>query len=261
MEKEDFIQSIPEYLDGLLSKDDKKSFELHLKTDAECRKELEEYQQLLDAMAEEKMEQPSPNLTKNFEKMLLEEKDHQVKIVPIVANKRNFVFQILKVAASIAVLISAFYTGRYFESQKNEQALSYTKSEQLQLMQTTMISLMENQSASKRIQGVQYIDAFTDPDVAVVEALAERMLNDDNTNVRLTAMEALSRFAESEEVKKVFIQALKTEKDPSIQVAIIQLLVDMQEKKAIGPMQKLLENEETQPFIKDQINSLLPKII
>ena len=65
----------------------------------------------------------------------------------------------------------------------------------------------------------------------------------------------------SETVKTAFIEALGTEKNPSIQIAIIQALVSIQEKKAIGPMQKLLEREDTQPFIKDEIKLGLPKII
>ena len=127
--------------------------------------------------------------------------------------------------------------------------------------QLAVISLLENQSASKRIQGVQYIEEFSTPDTTIIDALVDRLLEDEHTNVRLSAMEALSAFRNSERVKKAFIQALKTEKDPSIQIAIIQNLVQMQEKKAIGPMQDLLQQEETQPFIKEEITNALPKII
>ena len=84
---------------------------------------------------------------------------------------------------------------------------------------------------------------------------------DENDNVRLTAFEALSRFTSSEKVKEVFLEALGKEKNPSIQIAIIQVLVQIQEKKAVEPMQRLLEQEDTQPFIKEQIKTGLPKII
>ena len=124
-----------------------------------------------------------------------------------------------------------------------------------------MLSLMENQSASRRIQGVNLIEEFTIPDEAIITALANRMLFDNNTNVRLSAVEALGKFTQSDTVKKTFITALETEKDPSIQITIIHTLVTIQEKKAIAPMQRLLEQEETQPFVKQQIKSLLPSII
>ena len=87
------------------------------------------------------------------------------------------------------------------------------------------------------------------------------MLYDENTNVRLTAVEALREFANSEAVKEAFITALQNEKDPSIQITLIHTLVEIQEKKAIQPMRRLLEQQETQPFVKQQIESLLPKII
>ncbi|MEC7263138.1 MAG: HEAT repeat domain-containing protein, partial [Bacteroidota bacterium] len=61
-------------------------------------------------------------------------------------------------------------------------------------------------------------------------------------------------------VKNVLIEALEKEKNPSIQVAIIQTLVQIQEKKAAEPMKKLLEKEDTQPFIKEQIKAVLPSL-
>ena len=76
----------------------------------------------------------------------------------------------------------------------------------------------------------------------------------------MTAFEALVKFTSSETVKNTFIEALEQEQNPSIQVAIIQALVQIQEKKAAEPMKKLLEKEDTQPFIKDQIRAVLPSI-
>ena len=74
-------------------------------------------------------------------------------------------------------------------------------------------------------------------------------------------MEALAKFSYSEQVKTLFIQALETEENPSVQVALIEILGQLQEKKAIEPLKRLLEKEETQPFIKKEINNALPKII
>ncbi|MEM0933413.1 MAG: HEAT repeat domain-containing protein, partial [Bacteroidota bacterium] len=168
---------------------------------------------------------------------------------------------VLKIAASIALLVTSFQIGSVFQQKKTDGDIASLENETLRMKQTVMLSLMENQSASKRIQGVNYIEEIPNPDDAVVAALANRMLYDENDNVRLTAFEALSRFTSSDKVKEVLIQALGQEKNPSIQIAIIQVLVQIQEKKAVGPMQRLLEQEDTQPFIKEQIKTGLPKII
>ncbi len=252
---------ISDYLDGTLSKSEVAAFERQLSADDDFRKEVEEFKILFEAIKTEETVAPSKRLATNFERMLQEEKNNQVKVISLPSKPSKGIAQVFRVAASIAILVGSFFMGRYFESRETQETMALVQGEQLELKQTTMISLMENQSASKRIQGVQFIDEFPEPDEAIVEALAERMLTDDNTNVRLTAVEALSRFTQSEQVKAFFIQALQTEKDPSIQVTLIKILVDMQEKKAIAPMRELLEKEDTQPFIKEEINSLLPKII
>ena len=204
---------------------------------------------------------PSEKLTANFEKMLQEEKKKQGKVVSLSSQKDNGRFQLLKIAASIALLIGVFLAGRY--SGKNELNTSLVEAQQevLEYKEATLISLLGNESASKRIQGVQLIEEFDQPDADIVAALGEKMLADENTNVRLSAMEALSKFSYSDQVKAIFIQALETEENPSIQMALIEILGELQVKKAIDPMKKLLEKEETQPFIKNEINNALPKII
>lgn len=261
MENNHIVDLIPAYLDGHLSEEETKKFESHIEGCEDCKKETEEYKVFFEAMNREQNMKPSDNLRTNFERLLEEEKDNQVKVVSITSKPKNGIFQFLKVAASVALLISAFFLGKNAQKNEFQNEFAALEEQTVEIKQTAMISLLENQSASKRIQGVQYINDFINPDESIIMALADRMLNDENTNVRLSAMEALANFKNSEIVKEAFIQALKTENDPSIQIAIIQNLVEIQEKKAIGPMQDLLEQESTQPFIKDEITNAIPKII
>ena len=176
-------------------------------------------------------------------------------------SKSNWWSSLPRVAASIVLLISAFLAGRYIQKNESQVQLVEVQTEALAYKEAALFSLLENESASQRIRGVELIKEFEKPDEQIVAALGEKMLTDENTNVRLTALEALSSFSYSDQVKDIFIEALKTEQNPSMQVAIIEMLVELQEKKAVEPMKKLLEKEETQPYIKDQINSALPKII
>ncbi|UII77393.1 HEAT repeat domain-containing protein [Flagellimonas sp. HMM57] len=262
--KDDHISDLfPEYLDNTLNDSDKQKIEQHLASCIQCKLELDEMKLLFKAFKNDSVSVPSDRLSVKFEAALNQEKAATTKIVSIAPKKEksNWASNLLKVAASIALLVTSFQIGRVIQSQKNNQELVVLQDETLQFKQAAMLSLMENQSASKRIQGVNYIEEFPNPDEAIVKALTDRLLYDENDNVRLNAFEALSGFTTSETVKIAFIKALEQEKNPSIQVAIIQALVKIQEKKAIGPMQKLLEKEDTQPFIKKEIEQGLPKII
>ncbi|MEM6893165.1 MAG: HEAT repeat domain-containing protein [Bacteroidota bacterium] len=263
MTRDSFSEHIPEYLDDLLSPEKRNEFEIYLKTCPDCQKELDEMRILFNAIAADKISVPSGNLRNAFLKDLEEAKAEAVKVVPLAQTKEksNWASNLLKVAASVALLVTSFQMGGFFEKEKSNQSLETLQSESLVMKQQVMLSLMENQSASKRIQGVNYIEEIPNPDEAIVTALSQRMLNDENDNVRLTALEALARFAANDMVKDVFIKALEKEKNPSIQILIIDILVSIQEKRAVAPMQKLLEQEDTQPFIKKQIQTGLPKII
>ncbi|PWL40503.1 hypothetical protein DKG77_02010 [Flagellimonas aquimarina] len=263
MENNHVTKLLPEYLDNTLSKEDKEKVRKHIADCIQCKLEHDEMNILFKAFENEPISVPTESLTAKFDKALQQEKMETSKVIPISSEKKKigWASNMLKVAASIALLVASFQMGRFLQQEKSNEDIAILLDETLQVKQTAMLSLMENQSASKRIQGVNYIEEFPNPDEAIVKALANRLLHDENDNVRLNAFEALSRFATSPTVKQAFIEALDIEKNPSIQIAIIQSLVKIQEKKAAAPMKKLLEQEDTQPFVRNEIELALPKII
>jgi cell division protein FtsB len=260
MEKQHVFDQIPDYLDGKLNKPEQLKFEKHIAQCTDCKRELQEMEAFFNVF-EEETPTPTNRLKTKFEAALEQEKNNQGKVVQMESKpSSNWTSNVLKIAASIALLAASFQMGSMFQQRKVNEDIAQLQDETNQMKQTAMLSLMENQSASKRIQGVNYIEEFEKPDAAIIKALSNRLLYDDNDNVRMTAFEALVQFTSSETVKSTFIEALEKEKNPSIQVAIIQALVKIQEKKAAEPMKKLLEKEDTQPFIKEQIRAVLPSI-
>lgn len=265
MDKKHVIALLPAYLDDLLDKDQAQNIEAHLKNCAACSEELKDLQTLFKAIQDEEQFTPSDKIRTNFFDQIELEKQSQSKVVSIkqssARGRNSWSNYLLKIAASVVLLVGAYFLGKQQQQQISGQEIAQLTNETKGFKQTAMLSLMENKSVSKRIQGVNFIQEFNEPDEAIVKALADRMLHDENVNVRIAAVEVLANFTSSESVKNTFIKALKTEKDPGIQIAIIQTLGQIQEKKAILPMQNLLENEETQPFVKKQIQTVLPNII
>lgn len=264
MDKKQVIDLLPDYLDGALDSVQKQKVEAYLKKCPECREELERLKALFDAFAREEMAVPSNRVEANFLEILEWEKTEAAKVVPLNSEPNNLKLgwgNLFKIAAGIAALVGSFLLGQYLEERKSGMEIATLQDEGLELRQTAMLSLMENKSASRRIQGVNYIDEFGNPDETIVKALTDRMLHDENTNVRMASAEALEKFTASEIVKNAFIQALKVEKDPGIQITIIQTLVRIQEKKAVMPLKELMQQDETQPYVKEQIESLLPTLL
>ena len=265
MKKKHIIEQLPDYLDGHLSEEENQKVALHLAACETCSQEAISLKQLFEAFEKEESKVPPLTIKTKFLDQLEAEKHSLPKIISLnkksTSKRKTLISNLLKVAASILLLFGAFLAGTYRAKENSSKEIASLTEEKQEFRQTAMLSLMENESASKRIQGVNYIEGFKEPDVAIVKALTDRMLYDKNTNVRLAAVEALQNFADSEMVKNGFIEALKIEKDPSIQITIIHTLADIHEKKAIEPMRRLLQQEETQPFIKNQIESILPNII
>ena len=262
--KEHVTELLPAYLDGIMSDKEKSDIESHLKECESCSKELEQLTALFNAIDSEKEQQPSPRLRIDFLKTLEKEKRLANDTISLNTQadtvKHNLAMDFMKIAAGILLLFGSFALGKYQQEEKFHQDIALLETESLEMTQTAMLSLMDNQSAHKRIQGVSFITEFENPDEAIITALADRMLLDPNTNVRLSAVDALARFAKSKTVKSAFIDALATEKNPSVQIAIIENLVRIQETKASGAMKKLMEQEDTQPFVKEELNRILSEI-
>lgn len=264
MENKHVKELLVAYIDGELDAQQKEALEIHLKHCDTCSKELKDLKALLKVLKNEEMIQPSNKIRTNFNEALEHEK-HQISTHHLYTSKTlslpKIVWPVLKVAASIVFLVSAFLLGRYQNSSATNQVVSAPISDKDTSKKEILLGLMEDISASKRIQGVHTVSEFEHPDESIVNALIDRMLHDQNTNVRLTALEVLTRFTSSETVKDAFVKALKSEKDPLLQIRIIKTLVKIQEKKAIAPMRYLLDQKDTEPFVKEQLKSLLPIII
>lgn len=263
MDCKNIEQHIVDYIDGQLSNEESQNIATHIASCNNCKTTYDETKALFSAFNNIEEETPSDNLRTGFYQLLEEEKQIlDDKIVVLPQQKKEFPWkQAFQVAASIVFLFGGYLLGSHNSKQISNLKISELQQETISLRQDMMLAMIENQSPSKRIQAVNFTESFSKPDTIILEALIGRMQYDGNMNVRLAAAEALSEFPESAIVKEAFIEALTTQKDPSLQIAIIQFLVKIQEKRAIAPMQQLLQHEDTPDFVKEQVNSGISQII
>lgn len=239
-----------------------KMVEAHLLDCDDCSKALEETKLLLTAFDDVSPKVPSETVRDGFYKMLSEEKQLQDKVRPLAHNSRPNWKIAFQIAASIILLLCGYVYGTFQQERKSETQLASLQLETASLKQEMLLALMDNKSASKRIQAVSFTSEMeTSPDPEVMEALIERLQFDGNVNVRLAAAEALSNYTTSEPVKTAFINSLTKEKNPTVQIAVIQFLVTVQEQRARVPMQQLLDETETPSYVKQQLNQGLQQLI
>lgn len=248
---------LPEFIDGTLSEIRENEVKIHLKNCESCRVALEELEQLEKIFKKDTLKKPSSNLKNEFNKFLEAEKKAETKSRNFGSNGK-WQQSLLKIAAGIILVLGGYFLGRLSEKPSVSQ-VSKTSVDTNDSKENTMLALMKNTSASKRIKGVYFIDQFENPDKEIVKALIERMESDENVNVRLAAIEALDPFIQTETVKNAFINKLETEEEPVAQIAIINSLVKIQEQKALESMQRLLNKEGTAEVVKKQLQHILPK--
>ena len=229
------------FLENSLSEVANSEVKEHLKSCTNCNKELEDVKSFLNILDNQKTEIPSNNLRDNFNKMLANEMANaSPKIIPLKPQQNWKSY--LKVAASIVIVIGAFLFGKH---QSNITQIASVKNEHKE----QVLALLENTSASKRILAVTNAEEFTKKDTKIIEALINRLFFDKNANVRSAAAETLAKFSS------------ETDKNTTVQIELIQILAKIQEKRAIESMKKLLENEETPQYVKQQVELNLPSLL
>lgn len=236
--------------------------EQHLKDCKNCRQTLEEFTILFDTINQIQHELPDNDLELRFEDMLAQEKmtlktSKTVALKPI---QKRFM-SVLQIAAVILLMLSSYFYGSYKDNANKVKELAGLTQEKTQMQTVATLSLMENESASKRLQAVSLAKDLAKPNNDILNVLIAKMNKDKHVNVRLAAANALAKFAENPDVRQALIKTLETEQNANMQIELIQILVDIEEKRVIPSIKKLLENTEIPNYIKDQINSELKQII
>jgi hypothetical protein len=111
------------------------------------------------------------------------------------------------------------------------------------LRQMVTLSLMQQQSASERLRGVSFSNQLDQPGNEVVSALIDTLMHDPNVNVRLASIDALKRFAERDSVRRAAIRALDTQTSPLVQMALIDFVVETQERSAVDALRRLSRDD------------------
>ena len=89
-------------------------------------------------------------------------------------------------------------------------------------------------------------------DNEIIQVMIKTMNEDESSNVRLAALEALSRWSNQNIVKEALMEALVNHKDPAFQITLINTLVEIQEKRALPYMENLINNTETLEAVKGE---------
>lgn len=253
MEQENITEKLLQYIDGQLNAKDRAEIEYWISANDDVKTQYEQLRSIQSAFdSSHNMNVPSGKMTERFENWL--DNQHKSKTVPL---HRKW----WAMAASVLVLVVAGTVAwNMYTTHKQKQELAIVKAELENTRNLIMTQMQNTLSASTRITAVHNTEEMEQVDDEIVHVLSQTLNEDPNSNVRMAALNALSKFYNQAAVKAILIESMKYQKDPVVQIALIQLLVQMKEKAIIDDLQKLIDTPGTMKAVKDEAYSGIFKL-
>ena len=264
MKKEEFEIWALDYLRETLSEQEKNRFEELLEGDKLLKQQFNELKATWNLMDTIEVPVPSNQMDTSFFTVLQKEIDNQQKSNSIKDYFNILVGWLMKPQLAYALLFLVL-VGGYFLSSKEDLSSSsegtVVSSETEQVREKLVLTLLEQPSANKRLEGVSEANKIGKVDDQVVNALLRTLNKDPNVNVRLAAIESLTNYVKNPKVRQGLIQSIPNQESPIVQVTLANLMLALEEKKSIEPFKRLLEKPELDTTVKKKIEKTIDEII
>ena len=214
-----------------------------ISSDPGVKKRYEDLRDLLNTMESAQEFEVPPQIHERLSEAILEES--------LTSRKSGSQWSWMQIAAAVAFLVVGFVFGKLSTSDQSEQLASLNE-EIRSLREVTLASSLQKFSASERILAVSQIEQKSTINESLIQTLVATLNGDESTNVRYAALQALRKFISAGEVKAALVKSLESQNDPLIQISLIQILVESEEKSAIAPLKDILDNKEITPEVKRQ---------
>ena len=253
MRCDELTELLPDYFQNALSAEARSTVEAHLHACADCAAQVSLWRRLGELPDEE----PSPRLHRRFEAMLSAyEEGRGLKMAqPLIASFRPW----LQAAAAALILGVGFTAGRYLEPRQATPEVALLRSELAgtndriaALNQLVVLSMLQQPTASQRLQGVSYSLEVAHADPQIVSALLRSLRSDGSVDVRLAALDSLRRYGDDPRVRRGLLEALLPKQSPLVQIALIDALVELHDTEAVSHIETFQKSPDLQPVVRDR---------
>ncbi len=254
-------ETFAEYLLGDLNPSALADVRAHLSSCPGCREELESLSAVWAKLGVMPREQPGPELRRRFYGMLeaykegMEKETRKVNLGQMLS---RWVGQVMprrpayQLALSLVLIAAGLATGYLLNGRRPalENEMTFLRAEVRDMRQTVAMSMLKQASPSERLMGVSWSAQIEQPDERILQALLETLDDDPNINVRLAAIDALYLFYDHPRVKSGLSVSLARQTSPLVQLALIDLLVEIRERRAAEALRTLIQDEKLNPEVK-----------
>ena len=261
MKCEELTALLPEYQKGRLADATRDAIEAHCRECQACNANAEIWRRM-EAVADEK---PSPRLRARFDEMLEAYEQGKAEQQQMALNRPGWMMRwaawmhelrspLAQAAVASALVAVGFIAGQKTSpSEPYKQELSSLHEELAGTRQMVALSMLQQQSASGRLEGVSWSMRMESPDPKVLDALLHTLRYDSSVDVRMAALDALRRYHEQPVVRKGVVDSLKYQQSPLVQIAVVDYLVEVKDGRAVAPLQELQKDPKLNPTVRQRV--------
>lgn len=230
-----------EQLIALLEGEQNDELKEKVEQDADLKKRFSELEEVYKAMEMVRDAEVPAHIESKFRGALINEK--------LRSSKGHTPW--MQIAAAVALLIIGFGIGKISTPGSTDELVAL-KDEVQSLREVTLRNTLQKHSASERIMAVNQIEEEASVNTHLIATLITTLNSDESPNVRYAAMQALAKFIDNEDVRAELVKSLEAQSDPLIQITLITILVEAEERSAIAPLRDIIEKKDTSPEVKQQ---------
>ncbi len=243
---------IPEFIKGALESTQSDAIKTHIEECDDCKKiynELHSFIHFTDSLPG--VETPDGMKEEFFELLEMEN---------TIPTKKIDIPGWLKVAAIVVFALGTFTAGYFTGFGRNSNNMM--QAELSTLKQEVLLANLTQLSGPQKIQAVYKTKTLKQPQRNIINALVNTMNTDNNVNVRLAAINALSELMDqNESIKTELINSLSIQDNPLLQISLIQVLTEAGVTEAREKIEAISGNENTDKNVKEYANSMIKTII
>jgi anti-sigma factor RsiW len=259
MKCEEIEGLMADYLRGKLNSNQAELVQAHIAECSRCSDEVEIWKKL--ALLPD--EQPGPSVRTRFQAMLESYQEGRWEKASLASERGRFKglgdlvswlrTPSLSAAWACVLLVAAFLGGRYIDRGGNDVRDKQMAEMQKELHSTrelVALALVPQRSDGDRLKVVSLATRMDTPDQQVLDALQHTLRYDSSVDVRLAALDALSRYGSRPDVSRGLVESLNDKQSPLVQLALIDVLVNLHESNAVEQMKRLQQEPNLDPTVR-----------
>lgn len=256
------VEQLLAYVNGNMDETSARAVQDHLAACNKCRREYEALNTVWAELGRSPERRPGASLESNFRAMLssYELGARESGLARAHSQGGGFLERFLagrparQLGFVTTVLLLGLFCGYALTgNSRSTQDMVQLREEVRGLRNLLAVSLLQQESASERLKGVSWSSRLDGDDPDINAALVNTMNHDRNVNVRLAALNALSRDMGNPAVRREITRSLPKQASPLMQLALVDLLVLINTSESRDILEQALKRPQLHPDVQKRI--------